>query len=53
MTAGRVRAGQDPKLWKPNSALVMIDLAIRHGILNPDNEPDYLDIVSLLHSAPT
>lgn len=43
---------KDPKAWKPNSALVMIHLAIRHGILNPDNEPDYLDIVSLLHTAP-
>jgi len=47
-----VFGGQDPKAWKPNSALVMIHLAIRHGILNPDNEPDYLDIVSLLHTAP-
>ncbi|EKX43578.1 hypothetical protein GUITHDRAFT_110383 [Guillardia theta CCMP2712] len=34
-------------MWKPNSALVMIDLAIRHGILNGD-EPNYLEILSLL-----
>mmetsp|Transcript_31185 Transcript_31185/g.62882 ORF Transcript_31185/g.62882 Transcript_31185/m.62882 type:complete len:217 (+) Transcript_31185:2-652(+) len=43
---------QDPKAWKPNSALVMIDLAVRHGVLNPDAHPDYLDIASLLHTAP-
>ncbi|PYI11408.1 thiamine pyrophosphokinase-related protein [Aspergillus sclerotiicarbonarius CBS 121057] len=35
--------------FKPNSALVMLDFFIRHGILTPDNEPEYIDIISRLH----
>jgi adenylate kinase len=32
--------------WKPNSALVLIDFLIRHGVIHPDNEPDYASIVT-------
>ncbi|EKG13501.1 hypothetical protein MPH_09369 [Macrophomina phaseolina MS6] len=35
--------------FKPNCALVMLDFFVRHGILTPENEPDYLEIVSRLH----
>ncbi|KAK0629932.1 NUDIX hydrolase domain-like protein [Bombardia bombarda] len=28
-------------LWKPNCALVMLDFFLRHGVLTPENEPDY------------
>ncbi|KAK7715776.1 hypothetical protein SLS57_006781 [Botryosphaeria dothidea] len=35
--------------FKPNCALVVLDFFIRHGILTPENEPDYLEIVSRLH----
>lgn len=35
--------------FKPNCALVLIDFFIRHGILTPENEPDYLEIISRLH----
>lgn len=35
--------------FKPNCALVMLDFFIRHGIITPENEPDYLEIVSRLH----
>lgn len=35
--------------FKPNCALVMLDFFIRHGILTPDNEPDYIEIVSRMH----
>ncbi|KAL1638574.1 hypothetical protein SLS58_008787 [Diplodia intermedia] len=35
--------------FKPNIALVMLDFFIRHGILTPENEPDYVEIVSRLH----
>lgn len=35
--------------WKPNTALVMLDFFVRHGILTPANEKDYVEIVSRLH----
>lgn len=35
--------------FKPNCALVLIDFFIRHGILTPENEPDYLEIMARLH----
>lgn len=35
--------------FKPNCALVMLDFFIRHGILTPDTEPHYAEIVSRLH----
>lgn len=35
--------------WKPNCAVVILDFFIRHGILTPENEPDYLEILSRLH----
>ena len=40
--AARVRDTLDFKL---NVNLVIIDFLVRHGILNPDNEPDYQDII--------
>jgi len=36
--------------WKPNSALVFIHFCIRRGILNPENEPDFLHIAGNLHT---
>ena len=35
--------------FKYNCALVNIDFFIRHGALNPETDPDYLDIVKGLH----
>lgn len=35
--------------FKPNSALVMLDFFVRHGILTPENEPDYVEIISRIH----
>lgn len=35
--------------FKPNCAIIMIDFFVRHGILTPENEPDYLEIVARLH----
>jgi hypothetical protein len=35
--------------WKPNCALVMIDFALRHGMLDPD-EPDFLELAHSLRS---
>ncbi|KAF9467226.1 nudix hydrolase 20 [Collybia nuda] len=41
----KMRAG----LFKPNCALVLIDLFIRLGYITPENEPDYMKIVTRLH----
>lgn len=35
--------------FKPNCALVLLDFFVRHGILTPENEKDYVEIVSRLH----
>ncbi|KAH8829229.1 nudix hydrolase 20 [Flagelloscypha sp. PMI_526] len=36
-------------LFKPNCALVLIDLFMRLGYITPDNEPDYMEISTRLH----
>ncbi|KZT63472.1 hypothetical protein DAEQUDRAFT_733767 [Daedalea quercina L-15889] len=41
----RMREG----LFKPNTALVIIDFMIRHGYMTVENEPDYQEIVTRLH----
>jgi 8-oxo-dGTP pyrophosphatase MutT (NUDIX family) len=35
--------------FKPNCAMVVLDFLIRHGVLTPGNEKDYIEIVSRLH----
>jgi 8-oxo-dGTP pyrophosphatase MutT (NUDIX family) len=35
--------------FKPNCAVVLLDFFIRHGVLNAQNEPDFIEIVSRLH----
>lgn len=39
---------RDTEAVKPNSALVLIDFLIRHGIVRPDH-PDYLELAKGLH----
>ena len=36
-------------LWKPNSALVAVDFALRHGFVSPD-EPGYVEMAHLLRA---
>ncbi|EIW79655.1 hypothetical protein CONPUDRAFT_106295 [Coniophora puteana RWD-64-598 SS2] len=36
-------------LFKANCAVVLIDFMIRHGYLNPDNEPRLMEILPRLH----
>ncbi|KAL1845879.1 hypothetical protein Plec18170_009479 [Paecilomyces lecythidis] len=48
-TAVEIRRALINREFKPNSALVMLDFLIRHGVLTPENEPDYIEIVSRLH----
>ncbi len=43
----RVRTTDD---FKFNVNLVLIDFCIRHGVLSPESEPDYLDLVRRLRS---
>ncbi|KAL3473020.1 NUDIX hydrolase domain-like protein [Aspergillus californicus] len=35
--------------FKPNCAMVLIDFFVRHGILTPENEKDFLEIITKLH----
>lgn len=36
--------------YKPDSALVVLDFLIRHGLVTPDNEPHYVDFICGSHS---
>ncbi|KAG0066869.1 hypothetical protein BGZ92_005254 [Podila epicladia] len=40
-----IRAGE----FKPNCACVCLHFMLRHGIVTPENEPDYLEIHQRLH----
>ena len=44
-----VQAAMAKGEFKPNCALVVLDFLIRHGVLTPANEKDYIEIVSRLH----
>lgn len=35
--------------FKPDSAAVLVEFLIRHGILTPENEPDFVEISMRLH----
>lgn len=35
--------------FKPNCALLVVEFFVRHGIITPENEANYLEIVSRLH----
>ncbi|CAG9759770.1 unnamed protein product [Ceutorhynchus assimilis] len=35
--------------FKTTSAPVVLDFLVRHGVITPENEPDYLKIIELLH----
>ena len=49
MPVEEVRAVLDRGEFKTNSAVVMIDFFIRHGIITPENGPDYVEIVTRMH----
>jgi 8-oxo-dGTP pyrophosphatase MutT (NUDIX family) len=40
---------RDSDAFKFNCALVVIDFLIRHGVIAPDDEPDYLTLIHGLH----
>ena len=35
--------------FKPNCAIVLIDFFIRHGIITPENEKNYMEIIARIH----
>ncbi|XP_065837997.1 uncharacterized protein [Oscarella lobularis] len=37
--------------FKPNCALILLDFLIRHGLLSPDKEPLYSQLVSGIHNS--
>ena len=45
----RVQEAMAEGQFKPNCAMVLLDFFIRHGILTPNNEENYVEIVSRLH----
>lgn len=49
LTVEEVRAALAEGKFKPNSAVVLLDFLVRHGILTSENEPRYIEVVSRLH----
>ena len=49
MTIDEVKEGLANAEFKTNSALVMIDFFIRHGIITAENEEKYAEIIARLH----
>ncbi|GAM90124.1 hypothetical protein ANO11243_081640 [Dothideomycetidae sp. 11243] len=49
LTVEEIREAMRDGQFKPNCALVLIDFFVRHGLLTPENEKDYVEIVSRLH----
>ncbi len=48
-SVGKVQRALGEGQFKPNCAIVLIDLLIRHGIITAENEPDYLEIIARIH----
>ena len=42
------RLRRDPDAFKFNVPAVIIDFCLRHGVLDPDSEPDYADLATTL-----
>ncbi len=49
MGVEEVKAAMRGGQFKPSCATVMVDFFVRHGLITPENEPDYVEIVSRLH----
>jgi 8-oxo-dGTP pyrophosphatase MutT (NUDIX family) len=48
MSIEEINAAMFQQEFKPNCTLVMIDFFMRHGIITPDNEEDYVEIATRL-----
>ncbi|KAI5813277.1 NUDIX hydrolase domain-like protein [Pyronema omphalodes] len=51
MPLAEVKKNLEQGRFKPNCALVLIDFFVRHNIITPENEADYIEICSRLHRA--
>jgi hypothetical protein len=49
MGVEEVRVALAEGRFKPNCSVVLLDFLVRHGVLTPENESDYVEIVSRLH----
>ncbi|KAK5199502.1 hypothetical protein LTR92_000041 [Exophiala xenobiotica] len=49
LSVGEVQEAMAAGKFKPNCAHLLVDFFVRHGILTPENEPDYIEIVSRCH----
>ncbi|XP_072506819.1 uncharacterized protein [Notamacropus eugenii] len=45
----KVREAVASDSFKPNCALVVVDFLLRHGLLHPDQEPLYPELVAAMH----
>lgn len=48
-TVDEVKEAMRKGEFKPNCAACMIDFFVRHGMLTPENEKDFIEIVARLH----
>ncbi|OQO06380.1 hypothetical protein B0A48_08970 [Cryoendolithus antarcticus] len=49
MTAEDLKAAMLREEFKDDSAVVLVDFLIRHGVITPENEPDFVEITMRLH----
>ena len=49
LSVEEVRTAMANGKFKPNCALLLVEFFVRHGLLTPEHEPEYIDIVSRLH----
>lgn len=49
MTIDQVKKGLAAGEFKTNSAVVMIDFFLRHGVITVENEPHYAEILARIH----
>ena len=49
LTVEEVQTALADSKFKPNCALLLLEFFVRHGIVTPEGEPDYIEIVARLH----
>lgn len=49
MTVEELKSALLSEAFKPDSAAVLIEFLIRHGVITPENEPDFVEINMRLH----
>ncbi|OQO04124.1 hypothetical protein B0A48_10733 [Cryoendolithus antarcticus] len=49
MTVEDLKAAMLREEFKDDSAVVLVDFLIRHGVITPENEPDFVEITMRLH----